>query len=181
MAMIQPEPTVESTLVYEGRVVNLRVDTVRVANDRLATREIVEHSAAVCIVPVDDQENVVMVRQYRKPIEADLLEVPAGGVEPGEVSEEAVQRELQEEIGYTAGTLQHLTSFWVAPGWATERMHAYLATDLQPGSLDPDYDENIAVVRVPLGEIMGLIESGEIQDGKSIASLTLALRRLPQN
>jgi ADP-ribose pyrophosphatase len=177
----QSEPTVESKVLYRGRIVNLRVDTVRLPNGRLTTREIVEHSHAVCIVPVDDRGNVLLVRQYRKPAEAALLEVPAGGVEAGEISQEAVLRELQEEVGLTAGTLRHLASFWVAPGWCTEYMHAYLATDLRPATLAADEDENIVVAPVPLARIPELIQSGEIQDAKSIASLLLALRLLDDN
>ena len=175
MADSQLEPTVESRLVYQGRIVNLRVDTVRLADGRLTTREIAEHAESVCMVPLDEQGNVLMVRQFRKPAEAELLEVPAGGVEPGEDPRAAVLRELQEEIGFTAGTLRHLAGFWVTPGWSTEYMHAYLATDLQPASLSPDYDENISVERVPLLRVLELIREGQIKDGKSIAALLLAL------
>jgi ADP-ribose pyrophosphatase len=178
MEAAQPEPTVETRLLYQGKILNLRVDTVRLPSGRLATREIVEHSQSVCIVPVDDAGNVLMVRQYRKPAEAELLEAPAGGIEASEVSEDAVLRELQEETGFTAGTLRHLSSFWLAPGWCTEYMHAYLATDLRPASLEPDDDENISVVKVPLAQVPNLIQSGEIQDAKSIAALLLALRVL---
>jgi ADP-ribose pyrophosphatase len=162
--------------MYRGKILNLRVDTVRMPSGRSAVREIAEHSDSVCMVPIDDQGNVLMVRQYRKPAEADLLEVPAGGIEAGEASEEAVLRELKEETGYTAGKLQLLSSFWIAPGWCTEFMHAYLATDLSPASLAADEDENITVVRVPLEEVIGLMERGDIQDAKSIASLLLAIR-----
>ena len=85
---------------------------------------------------------------------------PAGGVEAGEVSEDTVLRELQEEVGYTASNLRHLASFWVAPGWATERMHAYLATGLTPSKLSADDDENIQVVRVPFTEAVAMIHTG---------------------
>lgn len=169
------EPTVESKTIYQGKILNLRVDTIRLPNQRLATREIVEHARSVCIVPLDDEGNVVMVRQYRKPAETALLEVPAGGVEEGEAPEEAVRRELQEEIGYTAGKLRHLSSFWLAPGWCTEYMHAYLATDLSPARLDPDDDEIIYVERVPLSQPPQLIARGKIQDSKSIAALLMVL------
>lgn len=176
MGASESEPTVESKTIYEGRILKLRVDTVRLPNGRLTTREIAEHSSTICVVPLDDQNNVLLVRQYRKPVEAQLLEVPAGGIESGEDVEEAVLRELQEEIKFTAKTLRHLSSFWISPGWCTEYMHAYLATDLRPANLSADDDENISVERVPLESIFGLIEQGEIQDGKSIASLLLALR-----
>jgi len=174
------EPTIETRRVYDGKIINVRVDTVRMPSGLNATREIVEHSHAVCIVPIDEDGNVVMVRQYRKPAEETLLEVPAGGVEEGEVSEDAVLRELQEEIGYTADNLQHLSSFWVAPGWATEFMHAYLATGLRPSRLDADEDENIQVVRVPFEEALAMFKTGEIKDGKTIAAMLLAQPLLPK-
>ncbi len=175
---LHSEPTVESQVIYQGRILNLKVDTVRLASGRLTTREIAEHSDSVCIVPVDEQGNVLLVRQYRKPAEDFLLEIPAGGVEPGEDPQETALRELQEEISYSAGNVQHLASFWVSPGWCTEYMHAYLATDLRPATLDADDDEAITVERFQLSDIPELIQNGEIQDGKSIASLLLALRFL---
>ena len=168
------EPTIGTKRIYEGNIINVRVDTVRMPGGRDATREIVEHSHAVCIVPIDNDGNVVLVRQYRKPAEDALLEVPAGGVEDGEISEEAVLRELQEEIGYTADHLEHLSSFWVAPGWATEYMHAYLATGLRESRLDGDEDENIEVVRLRFDEAVSMLKTGEINDGKTIAALLLA-------
>ncbi len=177
----QPEPTVKSETVFEGKILNLRVDTVRMPDGRLATREIAEHSDSVCVVPIDAQRNVLLVRQYRKPLESELLEVVAGGIEPGEEPHDAALRELQEEIGFTSGNLRLLSGFWLAPGWCTEYMHAYLATQLTPANLTADYDENITVVRVPLDQVLSLIESGEIQDAKSIASLLLALRLLGDN
>ena len=168
------ELTIGTKRIYEGNIINVRVDTVRMPSGRDATREIVEHSHAVCIVPIDNDGNVVLVRQYRKPAEDALLEVPAGGVEDGEISEEAVLRELQEEIGYTADHLEHLSSFWVAPGWATEYMHAYLATGLRESRLDGDEDENIEVVRLRFDEAVSMLKTGEINDGKTIAALLLA-------
>ncbi len=168
------EPTIGTERIYEGNIINVRVDTVRMPSGRDATREIVEHSHAVCIVPIDNDGNVVLVRQYRKPAEDALLEVPAGGVEDGEISEEAVLRELQEEIGYTADHLEHLSSFWVAPGWATEYMHAYLATGLRESRLEGDEDENIEVVRLTFNEAFSMLKTGEINDGKTIAALLLA-------
>ena len=178
MEHTDPEPTIESKDIYQGRIVKLRVDTVQLPSGRTTTREIVEHEDAVCVVPIDENNNVLMVRQYRKAAQLNLLEVPAGGVEAGETPDETVLRELQEEVSVTSGSLRRLSGFWVSPGWATEFMHAYLATDLTPASLPADDDEYISVERVPLDSIPGLIESGEIQDSKSIASLLLALRVL---
>ena len=179
--MTNQEPSIDSKVVFEGRILTVRVDRVRLPNGRETTREIAEHSPSVCIVPIDAEGNVVLVRQYRKPVERDLLEVPAGGIEEGEISDEAVQRELQEEIGYTAGSLRHLASFWLAPGWCTENMHAYLAMDLVASKLEADDDEFISVVRVPLADALSLISDGRIQDAKSISALLLALRVLENN
>jgi ADP-ribose pyrophosphatase len=171
----QDEPSVDSRVAYEGRIVNLRVDTVRLPQGTLGTREIVEHVPCVCVVPLDDEDNVVMVRQYRKPAGELLLEVPAGGMDPGESPQDAAQRELREETGYVADELVHLSSFWTTPGFCTELMHAYVARGLRPGALGQDEDENIEVVRVPLSGAADLIRRGEIRDAKSIASLLLVL------
>ena len=170
------ETTVESRVGFRGRIIDVRVDKVRLPDGRITTREIAEHGASVCIVPVDPQGDILLVRQYRKPIEDQLLEVPAGGIEPGETPLEAAVRELQEEVGFTSKEIQPLSSFWISPGWCTEFMYSYLATELEPARLPADYDENIAVVPVRLDEVDGLIRSGEINDLKSIASLLLAMR-----
>ena len=170
------EPTIESNVHFEGRILTLRVDQVRLPNGRLTTREIAEHSDSVCVVPVDQDGNILMVRQYRKPLEDQLLEVPAGGIEPGENPEESAVRELQEEIGFTARNITRLSGFWLAPGWCTEYMYAYLARGLEPSRLPADDDENITVIPVAPNDVVPLIESGVIQDAKSIASLLLALR-----
>ena len=175
------ETTVESKVEFQGRIITLRVDRVRLPNGRFTTREIAEHSDSVCVVPVDENGNVLMVRQFRKPLEAQLLEVPAGGIEAGESPEGAAIRELQEEVGFTAGDIKRLSGFWLAPGWCTEYMYAYLARDLEPSRLPADDDESITVVPVPLDQVFSMMESGEIQDAKSIASLLLALRLLGDN
>ena len=170
------ETTVESKVEFQGRIITLRVDRVRLPNGRFTTREIAEHSDSVCVVPLDGKGNILMVRQFRKPLEDQLLEVPAGGIEAGETPEATAIRELQEEVGFTAGDIKHLAGFWVSPGWCTEYMHAYLARNLAPSRLPADDDESITVVPVPLDRVLPMMESGEIQDAKSIASLLLALR-----
>lgn len=172
------EPTISTRSVFKGRIIDVRVDTIRLPNGRETTREIVDHEPSICVVPVDADNNVMLVRQYRKPTESFLLEVPAGGIEKGETPEGATRRELQEEIGHTAASLTQLTAFWLAPGWASEYMYAFLATDLSAAMLDSDEDEFIDVVSVPMSEIPDRIASGEIQDAKSVASLLLAMRVL---
>ena len=169
------ELTVDSRRIYSGKIIGVRVDTVRLPNGGTSQREIVEHGNSVVMVPVDHQRRVLLVRQYRKSPEKSLLEAPAGGLEEGEAPEEGVLRELQEEIGFTAGKLQWMAGFWMTPGFCTEYMHAYIATDLRPSALAPDEDENIEVVPTPLARIPDMIRSGEIEDAKTIAALLMAV------
>ncbi len=173
--MPEPEHTIESRRIYEGRALKLRVDTVVLPGGRVSSREIVEHSGAVAIVPLDSGMNVLMVRQYRKPVEQPLLEVPAGGLDEGEEPEACAHRELREETGYLAARMEALASFFTTPGFCDEVMHAFLATGLTPGVADPDEDENIEVVPVPLDRVLSMIQQGEIRDAKSIAALLLTL------
>ncbi|MBI2171199.1 MAG: NUDIX hydrolase [Chloroflexi bacterium] len=176
--MQPPEKTVETKRIFQGRVVGLRVDTVSLPDGGTARREVVEHSQSVTILPVDGQGNVLLERQYRKPVEAWLLEAPAGGMNEGEDPEAAARRELREETGYTARKMEHLASFYVSPGFCTELMHTYLATGLVAGRADPEEDEHIDVTFVPLCQAIKMISTGEIVDGKTIAALLLAEKRL---
>jgi ADP-ribose pyrophosphatase len=173
-----PERVVASDRRFEGRICNVRTDTVEMENGKTAQREIVEHDPVVAIVPVDENGNVVLVRQYRLATEQVLLEVPAGIVEPGEDIEPAAQRELQEETGMRAGTLISLGGFYASPGFLTEYIHVFLAQDLTESRLDADDDEDIVVKRMPLSQALGLIDTGGIIDAKSIVGLLLASRRL---
>lgn len=165
------EKTLSSQLIYDGRAVKLRIDTVAMPGGRETTREIVDHSDCVAIVAVDADSNVLLVNQYRKPVEKELLEIPAGGIEPGEDPQTAVSREMREETGYLPRKVERLGGFYSAPGYCTEYLHLYLATDLTPGQLYAEDTENIRLVRVPITQIPGLITSGSICDAKSIAGL----------
>jgi len=170
---LSPEVTLSSERLYEGRIVNLRRDTVRLDDGTVTKREIVEHGEAVAIVPIDGEGQVLLVRQYRKPIEQELLEIPAGGVDPGEDATACAERELQEETGYRAGKLQRLGGFFSSPGFTSEYLHVYLATDLVPGRLSADEDEAIELVRLPVAQVLAMIASGEICDAKTIIGLLL--------
>ncbi|MBI2165113.1 MAG: NUDIX hydrolase [Chloroflexi bacterium] len=169
------ERLIKSQRIYRGRVVGLRVDTVALDNGVTAERETVEHSPAVVVVPVDSEENVLLVRQYRWPAGEYLLEAPAGSLEEGEEAEEAALREMEEETGYTAVKLVKLSSFWTTPGFTTELMHAYLATQLMPREARPEADEVIELVRVPLAQALAMVRRGEIRDAKSIAALLMTV------
>ena len=166
----------ESRRLYEGRVVSLRADRVKLPSGRSTVREVVEHAPVVAIVALDGQGNVLLVRQYRLPVKQSLLEIPAGGVDPGESAEEAAQRELQEETGQRAGRLERLCGFFASPGYCDEYMDLYLATALEPSALAADADESIEVVRLPLSEALQLIERGEIRDAKTIVGLWATAR-----
>lgn len=168
------EPTISSERIYDGRVVSLRVDLVALPGGGLTKREIVEHTGAVVMVALDDQDNILLVRQYRKPVERELLELPAGGLEPGESPEQCALRELREETGFTGRQVRHLGGFYSSPGFCTEYLHAFLVTDLVRSQATADSDESIALVRVPRQEIPHLVGRGEICDAKSLAALWLS-------
>ena len=168
------EEKLSSRSVFEGRVVSLRVDEVRLPDGRSAVREVVDHRPAVVIVPLDECDHVLMVRQYRYAVGETLLEAPAGIVEEGEDPDETAQRELQEEVGRIAGDLRKIGEFWATPGFCNEMMHAYVARDLGHSALAADDDEDITVVPVPMAEALDMIASGKIRDAKTIAALLMA-------
>ena len=165
------EKTLSSQLIYDGRAVKLRVDTVKMASGRETTREIVEHSDCVAIIAIDANDNVLLVNQFRKPVEKELLEIPAGGIEAGEDPVMTVHREMREETGYLPRKVERLGGFYSTPGYCTEYLYLYLATDLIPSQLHAEDTESIRLVRVPIGQIPSLITSGSICDAKSIAGL----------
>ena len=169
------EKTLSTRVVFEGRAVKLRIDTVQTADGRESTREIVEHSDCIAVIAVDKDNNVLLVRQYRKAVGKELLEIPAGGINPGEDAEVAVRREMQEETGYLPGKVKRLGAFYSTPGYCTEYLHLYLATELTPSRLHAEDTAGISLVRVPVKEIPALLASGRIEDAKSIAGLHMYL------
>ena len=172
------ERTLATESIYEGRRINLRVDRVVLPSGRETTREIAAYPDSVGIIALDENDNVVLVRQYRHAVGRVLLEIPAGGIEEGEAPEESALRELKEETGYMACIMERIGGAYAAPGYATEFLHLFLATELKSGPARAEEDEFIEVVRIPLNDITRLIESGELCDGKSIIGLlTLLLHR----
>ncbi|MFC1908732.1 NUDIX hydrolase [Chloroflexota bacterium] len=165
------EKTLSSQLIFDGRAIKLRVDKVQIPDGREETREIVEHAACVAVVVIDGNDNVLLVKQFRKPVEKELLEIPAGGIDPGEEPIDAVCRELREETGYLPRKIERLGGFYSAPGYCTEYLYLYLASDLTPSQLFAEDTEGIELVRVPVSQIQGHITSGDICDAKSIAGL----------
>ena len=174
------ETVVASRVIHKGHYLEFRVDTVERVDGSRAERDVVGHPGAVAILAIDPDNKVLLVRQYRSPAGRILLEVPAGTLdrdpETGAIEDHALaaRRELEEETGYRAETWRHLTSFWTAPGFATELMHLWLATDLRPADgerLGPDEDEHLRLEPVPYLEAVAAAERGEIADAKSLVAL----------
>jgi ADP-ribose pyrophosphatase len=166
--------TIQSEILLRGRVFNVRRDQVRLPNGEVVQLNIVEHVGAVTLVPVDEQGRIWFVRQYRHATRGLLLELPAGMVEVGESPEECAHREIREEIGMAAGQLSKIGEYFLAPGYSTEYMHVYLATNLHPAPLPGDIDEFLSVETIPIKEAFHLAESGQLRDAKSLACLLLA-------
>ena len=166
--------TLTSEKMYAGRAFNVRRDLVKLPNGKTTRLDIVDHSGAVTILPVDDQGFIWFVSQYRHPTGGEILELPAGTLEEGEDPLVCAQREIQEEIGMGSRDLKKIGEFFLTPGYSTEYMYIYLARDLYPSSLPQDADEILDPVQLHLDEAKAKIASGEIKDAKTIASLYLA-------
>jgi ADP-ribose pyrophosphatase len=177
MADIQPEPTLSSETVFSGKLIDVRKDRVRLPNGKSTEREIVVHPEVIAVVPVLDDGRVVFVRQYRKAADRVLLELPAGGIDAGETAEEAVRREMVEETGYRVGSTRFLTRFYSSPGFTTELMHLFLATDLEPGDATEETDQ-IEVVTLSVDEALRRMNGGEMADAKTILGVLFYARTL---
>jgi len=151
---------------------------VRLDNGMITTREIVEHRGASAIVALLDLDQVILVRQYRYAVSSELLEIPAGTLDPGEKPEDCARRELEEETGYRCAEIKKMTECFVAPGYSTEKIHIYLAKGLTKTTTRMEEDENISTESLPLKDALDKIRSGEIRDGKTIAGLYAAARMI---
>lgn len=169
--MDKNEKTLSSRTIFSGRLLKLRVDRVSLPDGRESTREIVEHAEAVAVIALDDNNQVWMVKQYRKPIEEVLLEIPAGLMEEGEEPLEAARRELAEETGLRAQKWEKVLSYYSAPGFSNEKLHIYLAQELTSGECNLDSDEFVEVEKVKLPILCQMLADGRIVDGKSIIGI----------
>jgi nudix-type nucleoside diphosphatase (YffH/AdpP family) len=169
-----PFELIKSEVLLQGRTFKVRRDTLKTPDGRETRLEIIEHGGSVVVLPVDAENNLLFVWQYRHATGNDLLELPAGtrdGVEP---FEECAAREIREETGMEAGKLQKVGEFYLAPGYSTEFMAVFLATELKENPLQADDDEFLQVARIPLKKAFEMAEHGEISDAKSLAALLLA-------
>ncbi len=169
-----PIEVLNQTTIYHGRAFNVRRDEIRFQNQNTVNLDIIEHVGAVTILPLDSDGCILFIRQYRHAVGKELLELPAGTLSPDELPEHCALREIREETGFAAGKLVKIGEFYLAPGYSTEYMHLYLATDLHPDPLPGDEDEFITLERVPIRQAYQLALNGELQDGKSLAALLLA-------
>jgi ADP-ribose pyrophosphatase len=165
---------IKSEITYQGRAFSVRRDNLLTPDGNTVKYDIIEHTGSVIIIPIDEQGQMYFVRQYRHAAQVDLLELPAGTLEPGEPPEDAAAREIREETGMAAGTLREIGSFYLAPGYSTELMHVFLASDLRHDPLEPDADEYLSVEKLSTTDAFQLAESGQMQDAKSLAALFLA-------
>lgn len=160
--------------IYDGRLFKLQRVHARMPDGRDASFDVVRHMGAVAMLPVDSDGNIWLVRQFRVAVEQVMLEIPAGTLEAGENPDDCAYRELREEIGMAAGKLEKLVTLPLAPGYSSELLHIYLATDLSPDSLEGDADEFLNIQIFPISEAYRMARQGEICDAKTLATLFLA-------
>jgi 8-oxo-dGTP pyrophosphatase MutT (NUDIX family) len=164
--------------IYRGHAFNVYRDELRFPDQHTMHMDIIEHVGAVTILPVDAEGHILFVRQYRHAAGSELLELPAGTLKPGEPPASCALREIREETGFAAGKLIKLGEFFLAPGYSSEYMHVFLATELHLDPLPGDEDENIILERIPVEEAYAIALGGGLQDGKSLAALLLARQHL---
>jgi ADP-ribose pyrophosphatase len=168
---------IDSKKIFEGRIFDVSVDTVR-EGEQTYIREIVHHPGSAVILPVFDDDTIALVKQYRHPAVKYLLELPAGTLNDRERPEIGAARELEEELGLVAGRLEKLCEFFISPGFLSEKMWLYLATDLKETQQRLEDDEQIEIVRLPIDRALQMITDNEIEDAKTIIGLLLAAPRV---
>ena len=172
------EEKIASREVFRGRIFSVTEDRVRLENGEESRREIVHHHGGVAVLALDEEGKVLLVRQFRYAFGQELLELPAGKVEPGEAPEVCGCRELEEECGYKAGSFELLSVLYPTVGYCSEVIHIYLARDLVPCGQRLDEGEFLSLERLPLEEALHMVLAGEVPDAKTqIGLLTYALRR----
>lgn len=164
------EKTIKTEAIFQGKIISLQVDHVELPNGEIVTREIVRHPGAVCVLALLD-DKMLVVEQYRKPLERSQVEIPAGKLECGEDPMEAAGRELEEETGYRCETLRHVCSYYTSPGFADELIHFYVAENLVKGEVNLDDDEFLECEAITLEQAQQLIQEQRISDAKTIAAV----------
>lgn len=179
--MIYEEKTMKSEKIYEGKILSVRVDMVELPDKKYSKREIVEHPGAVAIVALTDDNEIVLVKQFRKATETVLFEIPAGKLEINEQPEECAIRELKEETGLEAKKIECVLDYYSSPGFTNEKIHIFIASELISGEAEPEEDEYIDIVKISIDEALEMVNNGTIRDGKTIIGIFLAHSRLKNN
>lgn len=163
------EETITTTKIYDGKIISLQKDVVRLPNGKTSERELIKHPGAVAIIPITEDKKILFVEQYRKPLERSLIEIPAGKMEPNEKPEVTAIRELEEETGYTTNELIYVTSFYTSPGFADELIHIYMADKLEQldEAIPGDEDEFVEVIELTLDQAQDAIMNQRIRDAKT--------------
>ena len=172
------EKTLSRQEVFRGELLSLEVQQVELIDGTTATRELVWHADAVCAVVLTPELDTVFVKQFRKPAESFLLEIPAGKIDPGESADTAVRRELDEEVGFESGEIVHLMDFYATPGFCNEKLSLYLALEANLGRQNLDEGEFIELLRVPFENAVDMAMAGQLGDSKSVAGILAAERYL---
>jgi 8-oxo-dGTP pyrophosphatase MutT (NUDIX family) len=173
-----PFELIRSEILMKGRAFTIRRDTMKTPDGRETKFDIVDHGGSVIIIPIDDEDNLLFVRQYRHAAGMDLLELPAGTRDGDEPFEICAAREIREETGMEAGILTYVGSFYLAPGYSTEYMGVFLATNLKDNPLEADDDEFLSVEKIPVKEALEMAERGDMPDAKTLAALLMAMSML---
>jgi len=163
------ERKVTGKTVFEGHIIQVELDEIALPNGRPAQREVVRHPGGVCVLALDQDGQVTLVRQYRYPMAEHIIELPAGKLDPGEEPSAAARRELEEETGLRAGKLTYLGYLLASPGFCDERLHMFLAQELEHLDSHPDEDEFLDVFTMPYSELLSKVMAGELHDAKSVA------------
>jgi ADP-ribose pyrophosphatase len=168
------EEKVSSREIFKGKILKLYFDQVRLPNNRITTREKVEHPGAVAVVPITNENEVILVKQYRYPVDTVLTEIPAGKLDGTEPPIECARRELKEEVGGHGGNFIHLAQIFTSPGFSDEKMDIYLVRDFEEKENSLDDDEFLHIIKIKLKDCLEMIKNGEISDAKSIIGIMMA-------
>lgn len=178
--MLYEEKTMKSDKVYEGKILNLKVDTVEMPDKKYSKREIIEHPGGVAIIAITSEDSLVLVKQYRKAVESFLLEIPAGKLELNEEPRETAIRELREETGLESDKLNYISEFYTSPGYTNEKIHLFLAEELRKVEYISEPGEFLEIIELPIKELTKMVKRGEILDSKTIIGIFIAQKLIDE-